>query len=90
MSFLGEHDKVVYIIVSINIDIVKDIDSGHYVCDVLNYNTETWLNFDDDTITNYSRYPDNIYDYLSNENEPKKGGGGLLWMDRIILCQSYT
>ena len=42
MSFLGEHYKVVYIIVSINIYVGKDMDSYHYVYDVLDLNTGTW------------------------------------------------
>ena len=49
------------------------MDSGHYVCDILYYNTGTWWNYNDDTITKYSGYPDNIYDISSNKNEQKKG-----------------
>ena len=51
------------------------MDSGHYVCDVLDYNTGTWWRCDDDTtIKNYSGYPDNVYNDFSHESEPKKGG----------------
>ena len=71
--FLGKHDEDVYIIVSVKLHIGKYMDSGHYVCDILDYNTGTWWNCDDDTITNYSGYPENIYDNLSNENEQKRG-----------------
>ena len=64
MSFSVKHDKVVYIIVSINLHVGKYMDSGNYVCDILDYNTGTWCNFYQDTITNYSGYPDNVYDIL--------------------------
>ena len=57
MYFPGEYYKVLYIIVSINLITGNDMDSGHYVCDVLDYNTGTWWNCDDDTITKYSGYP---------------------------------
>ena len=49
------------------------MDSGHYACDILDYNTGTWWNCDDDTITKYSGYPKNLYGNLSKENEQKKG-----------------
>ena len=61
------------------------MDSGNYVCDVLYYITGTWWSGDNDKITNYSGYPENIYNDLSNENEQKRGD--LLWMDQIGLCQ---
>ena len=35
MSFSGRHDEVIYIMVSINNPVGKDIDSGQYVCDAL-------------------------------------------------------
>ena len=34
MSFSDRHDEVVYIMVSIEYNSGKDMDSGHYVCDV--------------------------------------------------------
>ena len=37
-SFSGKHDEAVYILVAIKLRVVKDMDSGHYVCDVLDYN----------------------------------------------------
>ena len=46
MSFPNE-PKVIYILVSIKLYIGNDMDQGHYVCDVLDYNTGTWWNFDD-------------------------------------------
>ena len=64
---------MVNIIVSIKIHVGKDMDSGHYVYDVLDYRTGTCYNCDDYTITNYAGYPENIYDCLLNENEQKRG-----------------
>ena len=55
--------------VSININLRKDMDSGHYICDVLYYNTGTWWGCDDDIITNFSRYPENFYDDLSHNRD---------------------
>ena len=43
------------------------MDKGHYVCDVLDYNTVTWWNCDDETITQYPRYPMNLYNDLSRD-----------------------
>ena len=63
------------------------MDKGHYGCDVLNYNTRTFWNFDDATITQYSGYPMNVYDNLPINNEKKRKQ--LLWMDQIGLCQYY-
>ena len=51
----------------------NDVDSGHYICDVLKNNTVTWCNCDDDTITKHSGYPIIVYDNLSKENEQKGG-----------------
>ena len=62
------------------------MDSGHHICDVLYYNTGTWWNCDDDTITDYSGYLENFYDNWSNENE-QKNGKNVLWMDQIGLYQ---
>ena len=73
MFFTGKHAEVIYIPVSINIHIGNDMYRGHYVCDVLDYNTGTWWNCDDVTITRYSGYPKNLYDNLSKENEKKRG-----------------
>ena len=65
MYFSGIHDEVVYIMVSINLLVVKGVDIGHFVCDVLDCNTGTWLICGNDITTNYSGYPDNVYNYLS-------------------------
>ena len=40
--FSDKHPEVLYIIVSVNLNIGNDMDKGHYVCDVLDYNTGTW------------------------------------------------
>ena len=47
------------------------MDKGHYFCDVLDYNTGTWWNCDDATITQYSGYPMNVYDNLSIDSKQK-------------------
>ena len=47
MSFSGKHDEAVYILVAIKLHAGNDINSGNYVCDVLDYNTGTWWNCDD-------------------------------------------
>ena len=66
MSFSGKNDKAVYILFSIKHNVGKDMDSGHYVCDVLDYNTGTWWICGDDRIKNYTWYTDNVYDELSH------------------------
>ena len=40
------------------------MDKGHYVCDILDYITGTWWSCNDDTITQYTGYPMNVYDEL--------------------------
>ena len=49
------------------------MDSGKYVCYLLDYKIGTWWNCDDDTITYYSGCPDNINNNLSDKNEEKRG-----------------
>ena len=71
MYFQDKHAQMVYILVYANIHIGNEIDISHCVCDVLNYNTETWWSCDDETITKYSGYPYNVYDNLSNKNEQR-------------------
>ena len=51
--FTDKHHKELYIIVSIKLHIGNDLDKGHYVCDILDYNTGIWWNYDDETITQY-------------------------------------
>ena len=72
MSFPDKHPEVLYIIVSIKLHISNDMDKGHYVCDVLYYNTGTWWNCDDETITQYPGYPMNVYDDLSIDKKQKR------------------
>ena len=71
MYFPDKHPEVLYIIVSIKLHICNDLDKGHYVCDILDYNTGIWWNYDDETITQYPGYPSNVYSDLSID---KKGG----------------
>ena len=42
MSFPVKYAEVIYIIFYLQICIGNGVDSGHYVCDVLEYNTGTW------------------------------------------------
>ena len=84
----AEDAEVLYILVSIKINIVNVMDIGHYICDVIDYSTGTWWNCDDDTITKYSVYPNNVYDNVSKDNEQKKGFFWS-WMDQIGSCQCY-
>ena len=60
MSF-PNNPKVIYILVSIKIHIRNDMDQGHYVCDVLEYNTGTWWNCYGEKVTQYSGYTMNVY-----------------------------
>ena len=48
------------------------MDKGHYVCDVLHYNTGTCWNCEDETITQYPGYPINVYNDLSSDKKQKK------------------
>ena len=73
MSF-PDNPEVIYIIFSIKLHIGNDVDKGRYVCDVLYYNTGTWGNCDDETITEYPGYPMNVYNDLSiDKNKNKRG-----------------
>ena len=76
--------KVIYILVSIKFHIVKDMDQGHYVCYVLDYNTGTWWNFDDEIVTEYPGYPMNVQNELSSDKK-QKIGKNMIWMDHIGL-----
>ena len=60
------------------------MDKGHYFCDVLDYNTGTWCNFDDVTITKYSGYPKSVYDNLSIDKNRKRVNVILDGSDRIV------
>ena len=72
MSF-PDNPEVLYILVSVKLNIGNDMDKGHYVFDVLDYNTGTWWNCDDETITQYPGYPMNVYNDLSIDKKPKRG-----------------
>ena len=85
MSFLGIHDKVVYIVVSIHINVGAYMYSVHFACAVLDYNTVTWWRCDDDMITNFPGYPYNVYDDLSHENEQKEGWDFYEWIRYIFF-----
>ena len=86
MSFLGIDSEVFYILVSINLHIGKDMDNVHYVCDVLEYNTGTWWNYDDDTIPQYPGYLMNVCDELLIEKKEKLNFKRLCMdvLDRIV------
>ena len=43
------------------------MDKGHYLCDVLDYNTWTLWNGDDEKTTKYTGYPMNVYNDLSSD-----------------------
>ena len=72
MPFLDKHPEFLHILVSIKLHIGNDMDKGHYVCDVLDYNKGTWWNCDDETITQYPGYPMNVYDDLSIDKKQKR------------------
>ena len=57
--------ELIYIIVSVKLHIVNDMDKVHYVCDVLDYNTGTWWNCDGETITQYPGYPMNVLEQVT-------------------------
>ena len=59
------------------------MDNGHYVCDVLDYNTGTWRNSDDETITQYPGYPMKLYNDLSIDKIKKGKRGCMDGSDRI-------
>ena len=59
MSFPND-PKVIYILVSIKIHTVNYMDQGNYVYVVLDYNTGTWWNCDDEKVTKYPGYPMNV------------------------------
>ena len=48
------------------------MDKGRYLCDASDYNTGTWRNCNDGTITQYSRYPINVYDELLIDKKKTK------------------
>ena len=63
--------EVIYVIVSIKYHIINDLDQGHYVCDVLDYNTGTWWKCDDEIVTKYPGYLMNVYNEVSSDKKKK-------------------
>ena len=59
--------KVLYILVYIKLHIGNDMDQRHYLCGLLDYNTGTWWNCDDEKVTQYPGYPMNVYNDLSSD-----------------------
>ena len=59
--------EVLYVLVFIKYHIGNDLDQGHYVCDVLDYNTGTWWKFDDEIVTKYPGYPKNFYNEVYSD-----------------------
>ena len=70
MSFPND-PKLLYILVSIKLHIANDMDQGHYVCDILDYNTVAWWNCDDEKVTQYPGYSMNVYTDLSSGKNKK-------------------
>ena len=64
------------------------MDIGHYYCDVLDYNTVTRWWYEDENISEFSGYPDSVYDEISNEDSHNKKY--IWWKDQIRLYQFYT
>ena len=79
MSF-PNNSEVLYILVSIKLHIGTDMDKGQYVCYVLDYNTGTWWNCDDEKITQYPGYPMNVCNDLSFYNKQRKGKNKYGWI----------
>ena len=87
MSFPDKHPELIYIHVFIELHIGNDMDKVHYVCGVLDYNTGTWWNYDDATITQYPGYPMYVYNDLSIDF--KNIYLKCVWMDHIGLFPCY-
>ena len=73
MSFSGRNDEVVYIIVSIKINVGKDMGSCRYYSDVLDHNTGIWWICDNEKMTDFRGYLDNVYDGLLHEKGKNRG-----------------
>ena len=76
--------KVIYVLVYIKYYIVNDLDQGHYICDVLDYNTGTWWKCDDEIVTKYPGYPMNVCIEVSSDKKQKKVKY-MIWMDQKVL-----
>ena len=82
--YFPDNPEMLNIIDSIKIHIFNDMDKGHYVCDVFYYNTGTWWNCDDETITQYPGYPMNVYNDLSIDKNKKWLKKGMDVSDMIV------
>ena len=71
-SFPDKHPELIYIIVSIKIHIGNDMDKS------------PWWNCDDETITQYTGYPMNVYDDLSIDKSKKREKIGMDVSDSIV------
>ena len=80
--------SLLYIIFYIKLRIGNHMDQGHYVCDVLDYNTGTLWNCDEEKVTQYPGYPMNVYNDLSSDKKQKLEKERI-WMDQIGLCPWY-
>ena len=60
------------------------MDKGQYVCYLLNYNTGTCWNCDDNTITQYPGYPMKEYGDLSIDKKQKREKVCMDGSDRIV------
>ena len=49
------------------------MDQGQYTCDVLDYNTVTRWNCDDEKVTQYPGYPMNVYNDVASNKKQKIG-----------------
>ena len=58
--------EVIYVLVYIKYHIGNDLDQGHYIYDVLDYNTGTWWKCDDEIVTKYPGCPMNVYNEVSS------------------------
>ena len=65
------------------------MNKGHYVCDVLDYNTGTRWNCDDETITQYPGCTMNVYNDLSVDKKTKKRKKTIMDGSDRILSMLY-
>ena len=61
MQFSEEMVYVVYVLVAINIHGRYTMDSDQYYCDILYFNTGTWMIYDNDKILKLFVLPNKIY-----------------------------
>ena len=80
---------MIYVLVSIKYHIGNDLDQGHYICDVLDYNTGTWWEFDDEIVTKYPGYPMNVYNEVSSDKKTKKGKRHDMDVSESIVSMIY-